>query len=89
MASTMRKRRAKKTSGTTKRRKGGSAMRKAGTSGLAARVATLEKGHKKLEANDRIIVGVLEVHQRALVTGGLLEARAKKVPALGGGRRKK
>lgn len=77
MASAMRKR--TKKSG---KRKGGSVMRKTSGSGLEARVSRLEK-------NQKVIVGVLQVHHEALVTGGLLEARAKKVPALGGGRRKK
>lgn len=78
MAAAMRKRTKKSA---RKGRKGGSVMRKTTGSGLEARVAKLEK-------NQKVIVGVLQVHQKALVTGGLLEARAKKVPALGGGRRK-
>lgn len=47
---------------------------------------SLEARVTKLEKNQKVIVGVLEQHQRALVGGGLLEARAAR-KGLGAGRK--
>lgn len=72
-----------KGSGGGRKRKPGGAKKRASAKrshGLEARVTKLEK-------NQKVIVGVLHSHQKALVGGGLLSARAKKsLPQLGGGR---
>lgn len=82
MAAAKRKRAKKGTA-----RKGKSVMRKGGGgAGLAARVKKLEQATKKLEHNDKVIVGILATHHQALTTGGLLSERAKR-PALGRGKK--
>lgn len=58
----------------------GSRKRKStrGHAGLAARVTKLEHATTKLQKDQKTIVAVVHAHQRALVSGGLLAARAAK-----------
>lgn len=69
--------------GGAKRRKG--AKRSGAKRAKAAHHGALEKRVARLEHNQKVIVGVLHAHDRALRSGGLLTGRAKRtLPAVGG-----